>query len=440
MRIVQITPGSGGGFYCENCLRDIALVKAMRKFGHDVIMVPLYLPLEDSSDGAGITKPVSNTPIFFGGVNVYLQQKLAFFRKTPRWIDRIFDSPRILSWAARKTGLTDAHELGRTTISMLQGEQGRQIKELDRLVDWLGAEENRADIICLSNILLAGLVERIKETLDVPVVCLLQDEHGFLDGLPSPYSGQAWEIVTRLAKDIDAFVAVSRYYADFMRQRLALDAGRIKVGYVGISLEGFTQRQSEPDVPTIGFLSQTCSEKGLDTLVNAFITVKKNEKLKNTRLRIAGGHDAGDEAFLKKIRSRLDSAGVTADVELLEDFSPDAKLAFLQSLSLLSVPEKQPVAYGLYVFEALAAGVPVVQPARGVFPELMDILGGGVLYDPDDKSEPARAIEQLLLDPKRAKELGIKGREAVFEKFDVEQTAFETVRIYEEIIKQFPRG
>ncbi|MHC4743508.1 MAG: glycosyltransferase, partial [Planctomycetota bacterium] len=290
MRIIQITPGSGGGFYCENCLRDITLVKAMRKLGHDVIMVPLYLPLQPEAAG-----PVSNAPIFFGGVNVYLQQKLGLFRKTPRWIDKIFDSPRILRWAARKTGLTGPAELGRTTISMLRGEQGRQLKELDRLVDWLDAEENKADIICLSNILLAGLVGRIKQKLDVPVICLLQDEHGFLDGLPSPYSEQAWEIVTTLAKDIDAFVAVSKFYADFMQQRLALDPDRIKVCYVGISLEGFEPRASEPDVPTIGFLSQTCVEKGLDTLVEAFITVKKNEKLKEVRLRIAGGHNAGDE-------------------------------------------------------------------------------------------------------------------------------------------------
>jgi len=435
MRIVQITPGSGGGFYCENCLRDITLVRAMRKLGHDVIMVPLYLPLQASK-----SEPVSNAPIFFGGVNVYLQQKLSLFRKTPRWIDRLFDSPRLLGWASRKMGMTDAHDLGRTTISMLQGEQGRQIKELDRLVDWLAAGDNKADVICLSNILLAGLARCIKGKLGVPVVCLLQDEHGFLDGLASPYAEQAWEIIAERAKDIDAFIAVSEYYAEFMRQRLQLDADRMRVGYVGISLDGFGPRQGEPDVPTIGFLSQMCSEKGLDTVVDAFIVLKKSDKLKDARLRIAGGHNAGDEAFLERIRGRLDSSGLSADVEFLTGFDRNAKQAFLSSLSLLCVPEKQPAAYGLYVFEALAAGVPVVQPATGVFPELLEMTGGGVLYEPNDTGEPARSIEQLLLDPDHAKELGRKGRDAVCEKFDVEQTARETVRIYEEIIRQFPRG
>src|SRR3990172_4343879 len=444
MRIVQITPGSGGGFYCENCLRDIALVRAMRKLGHDVIMAPLYLPLQArpqgvSPSGVGKSEPVCNAPIFFGGVNVYLQQKLSLFRKTPRWIDRLFDSPGLLGWVAGKTGMTSARDLGMTTISMLRGEQGRQIKELDRLVEWLSAPDNKADVICLSNILLVGLARRIKEKLNTPLVCLLQDEHGFLDGLARPYSEQAWQIVAERAKDIDAFLAVSKYYGDFMQQRLGLDTDCVRVGYAGISLEGYGPRQSRPQKPTIGFLSQTCSEKGLDTLVEAFITLKKNEKLKTAKLRIAGGHDGGDKTFLKQIRRRLDSCDLSDDVEFLTDFDRDAKQAFLSSLSLLCVPEKQPVAYGLYVLEALAAGVPAVQPAIGVFPELLETTGGGLLYDPDDTGQPARSIERLLLDPDYAEELGRKGREVVQRKFDVEKTARETVRIYEEIIKKLPR-
>jgi len=435
MRIVQITPGSGGGFYCENCLRDVALVTAMRRLGHDVIMVPLYLPVR-----IGTGETPTNAPIFFGGLNVYLQQKSALFRKTPRWIDRLFDSPRLLGWIGRKAGMTSARDLGMTTISMLQGEQGRQIKELDRLLAWLAVEDNRADVICLSNVLLVGLARRIKEELGVPVVCMLQDEAGFLDGLAAPYSEQAWKIVAERAKHVDAFIAVSKYYAGFMGQRLGLDAGKVQVGYVGISLDGYEPRQSEPKPPTIGFLSEMCSEKGLDTLLEAFIILKKNDKLKDARLRIAGGHSAADRAFLKRIRRRIDICNLSGEVDWLQSFEQSDKQAFLRSLSLLSVPEKQPAAYGLYVLEALAVGVPVVQPRSGVFPELIEITGGGLLYEPENASELPCALEQLLLDPHRAAELGRKGRETVFEKFDVEKTAGELLRIYEGIIEQFPRG
>ena len=152
----------------------------------------------------------------------------------------------------------------------------------DRLVDWLDTHDNKPDIICLSNILLLGLARRIKEKLRVPVVCLLQDEDGFLDGLPSPYAEQAWQIIIERAGDVNAFIAVSQYYADVMRQRLNLDPDRVKVAYTGIALEEYDSCQAKSDVPTIGFLSQMSADKGLDTLIDAFILIKKNEKLKNT--------------------------------------------------------------------------------------------------------------------------------------------------------------
>jgi len=80
------------------------------------------------------------------------------------------------------------------------------------------------------------------------------------------------------------------------------------------------------------------------------------------------------------------------DVEFLSDFDLKAKLAFLQTLSVLSVPEKHPVSCGLYVLEALAAGVPVVQPESGVFPELLKMTGGGVLCEPNNAEALAAAL------------------------------------------------
>ena len=428
MRIVQITPSAGDSFYCENCLRDAALVTAMQKLGHDVLMIPLYLPLQIDE-----SSPVSKAPIFFGGINVYLQQKSAIFRRTPRWFDRLLDSPKLLRWIGRKAGATSARNLGQMTISMLQAEQGRQKKELHRFVEWLDTQDNKPDVVCLSNILLAGLARGIKQRLGVPVVCLLQDEDGFLDGLSSPYSEQAWQILAERANDVDAFIAVSKYYADVMRQRLGLASERVYVVYTGISLDGYELRQTEPEIPTIGYLSRMCPDRGMDTLVEAFIHLKKNEKLKNARLRITGGKRADDKIFLNRIREQLSSCGLIDDVEFLPDFDYNTNPAFLRTLSVLSVPEKQPVAYGLYVLEALAAGVPVVQPASGVFPELLEMTGGGVLCEPNNATALASAMEPLLLEPDYARQLGKRGRDAVFEKFNIEQTAEEMVRIYGEI-------
>ena len=431
MKIVQICPSAGDGFYCENCLRDAALVKALRRLGHDVLMVPLYLPL-----AADKTEPLSNAPIFFGGINVYLQQKLAFFRRTPRWVDRWLDARPLLEWAGRKAGMTSARELGETTVSMLQGENGRQVKELDRFVDWLRTEPQKPDIVCLSNVLLAGMARRIKERLGVPIVCLLQDEDGFLDGLTAPYAEQAWGMVRDRSSDIAAFLAVSQYFADVMSPRLGLHAVRMQVSRLGIELDGYARDDREPTVPTIGFLSRMCPDRGLERLVDAFILLKRDEKLPSLRLRVCGGKLICDEPFVARLRDRLAAAGLSADVDFLAAFDRESKMEFLRSLSILSVPEERPVAYGLYVLEALAMGVPVVEPAIGCFPEMLAMTGGGVLYEPNTAEKLAKAMGPLLVEPQAARRLGAEGRAGVVKSFEIGQTAAQMVGVYERIVQR----
>ena len=432
MRIVQFIPGAGDNFYCENCLRDAALVRAFRKLDHEVLMVPLYLPLQ--VDGG---EQLSNAPIFFGGINVYLQQQSAFFRKTPRWIDRIFDLRKLLEWVSRRSQMVNAQVLGQTTISMLQGENGRQVKELERLIRWLNEEENKPDIVCLSNVLLAGMAGRIRQTTNAPVVCLLQDEDKFLDKLAPPYNQQAWEILSECARNIDAFIPVSNYYAAVMQKRLGLEANKLQVVYPGIPLEQYKPAETGPEIPTIGYLSQMCSDKGLDILVDAFAIIKRHERLRNTRLCIAGGQDKADLAFIKRIERQLSDQGLINDVNIMSNLDHKDKIEFFQQLSVLSVPEKYPPAYGLYVLEALATGVPVVEPATGAFTELLEQTGGGLLYKPNNAVRLAETIEKLLIDADYSRQLGCAGRIAVVEKFSIEKTAEELAGIFMQTVKNF---
>ena len=423
MKIAQLTPGSGDNFYCENCLRDAALVRAMRELGHDVLLLPMYLPLQAERDGQ-----LSSSEVFFGGVNVYLQQKLSFFRKTPRWLDRILDSQWLLRLVSKKAGMTNAKELGETTLSMLRGENGKQVKELDRLVDWLAQEENKVDIVMLSNALLAGLAKQIKNKLNIPIVCLLQDEDGFLDGL-GPYSKQCWNELKERTADIDLFISVSNYYADVMCSRLDISKEKVKVVYTGISLEGFGERTAVPGPPTIGYLSRMCPQRGLDVMIEAFILLKEKDCFKNVRLRISGGRLGPDKKFVEKLQRRLADCGLSDDVDFLEDFGREERILFLDSLSVLSVPEKKPVAYGLYVLEALAASVPVIEPAIGVFNELAEETRALVLYERNDARELAEALEKILSDKDYAQQLGQAGRQAVSEKFDIKITAHELAKV-----------
>jgi len=430
MKIVQITPGSGDNFYCENCLRDAALVKAMRKLGQDVLMIPMYLPIQLDKD-----EKLSSSPIFFGGINVYLQQKTKLFRMTPRWIDKLFDNAKLLKWAGRKSDMTTARELGEATVSMLMGEHGKQTKELERLVGWLAEQDNKPDIVCISNVLLVGLVRRLKEALSVPIVCLLQGEDDFLDNLAEPYARQAWQIASERAEDVDAFISVSDYYASIMRKRLKLNKNRVHTIHIGIETEDYEPVDSLPATPTIGYLSKMCYDKGLDVLVDAFIRLKKKEKLSNAKLNIAGSKPGSDKAFIHELELKLELNGLKEDVRFWPDFDFDSRRSFFSKISVLAVPERKLVAYALYILEALLAGVPVIEPAIGVFPELLNITGGGILYEQNDMDGLVDALEKLLVDVDYAGKLAKQGRQAILKHFNIEQSARKTISLYKELVK-----
>ena len=430
MKVVQLIPGAGNTFYCENCLRDVGLLKALRELGHDAMSVPLYLPIMTDE-----TNTSTRMPVFFGGINVYLQQKAALFRKTPRWVDKFFDAPALLRGAAKMAGMTRATDLAETTLSMLHGKDGHQAKELDRLLHWL--EELKPEVVHISNVLLAGMARRIRQELQIPVTCTLQDEDIFVDVLPEPYRQEIWDTLAERAHDIDAFVSVSQYFKDFMQDRLRVEPDRIHVVYTGIDLANYTAATTPPDSPVIGFLERQCHEKGLHILVDAFILLKQRDRIPGLRLRVTGGHTADDHRYMRAQHKKLKSTGLQKSAEFLPNLSRSDKIRFLQDLSVLSVPAVHHEGFGLYVVEAMACSVPVVQPAEGAFPELIDLTGGGLLYEPNEPEALADALESLLLNQSKRTELGKQGSQAVHANFSVERMAAEVSDMFGKVAKGF---
>jgi len=427
MQIIFMTPGSGDNFYCENCLRDKAVIMALRAAGHDALSVPLYLPpvMQD-------TRAPTDVPIFFGGINVFLQQHLRLFRRTPRWVDRLLDSRWLLRLAARRAGATAPAELAQMTLSMLQGEDGRQAKELDRLVEFLRTD-TLPDVVVLSNALLLGIARRVKQALGCALVCMLQDEHEFVDSLPDGAAADAWELMRDRAREVDAFVAGSRYYADLMAGRLALAPDRVRVVYNGMDPVGYAPARKPPDPPVIGYLSRLYPDKGLDLLAEAFVRLKAAPALGDLRLVIAGGSTGADTRFVKSVRRILARAGVLDHVRWLDDFDHDAKRLFLPTFSLMCVPDRVGAASGMFVVESLLAGVPVVEPAAGVFPELVELTGGGVLFQPGSVDDMTGKLEALLADPSRARRLGRAGRDAALKHFTAKEAAGKLADLFDSL-------
>jgi glycosyltransferase involved in cell wall biosynthesis len=416
MKIVLLTPGTGS-YYCGVCMRDNALAREVIRQGHEALMVPMYLPL--TLDEVPVTDHV---PLFYGGINVYLQQKFAFFRHTPRWLDRLLNYRGFLRLAGKASGMTGGRELGELTHSMLLGADGKQAKELDELVLWL-KNEARPDAVWLSTALLAGLARRITNELEIPVLCSLQGEDSFLDSLPEPWRARSWKTLAECYRDIAAFIAPSRFYADYMTARLHLPPDRLRVIPNGISLEGYDTEPAPEQPPVIGFLARLCREKGLDLVVDAFLELRRRGRHPGARLRCLGAMTAGDARYVERLRTRLAVAGCGEAVEFHPNVSREEKLALLRTITLLSVPTVYGEAFGLFLIEAMAAGVPVVQPRKAAFTEVVEETGGGMLYESDTAEGLAEAWEGLLSDPARARELGRRGRAAVRQEYSIQRLA-----------------
>jgi glycosyltransferase involved in cell wall biosynthesis len=430
MRIVQLAPGAGGGFYCENCIRDAMLVRQFHKLGHEAIALPMYLP---SGDQQG---DFEKGPMFFGGINVWLQQHLGLFRKTPRWLDRLFDGQKLLAKISSKTGLASAKELGQTTISMLQGSDGKQVKELNRMLDWLDEPENKPEVVILSNALLAGLAGPIRRRLGCAIVCLLQDEDGFVDGLGEPWSGRVWELMRRCGADADLFIAVSKYYQVVMAEKLGLKPPKIKQVYQGLNVGDYSPAARKPAEPVIGFLARMCEDNGLDILVDAVAILAKEKTAGAVRLKICGGKTSADKPFLRRIEDTIERYGLAGRVEWMDDFGIEDRKAFLRDITLFCVPYRKPAACGLSVLEAMASGVGFVEPNMGVFGELRELGQTGLLYDPNTPAALANILKLWVFNPQAAADMGRKARLAVETHFNIQKTSQSMIELMEGVIRK----
>ena len=427
MNIIQIIPGSGGSFYCGNCLRDSKFVDSLKKQGHTVVKVPMYLPLfSDEHD-------ISDVPVFYGAISIYLKQLYPIFRKAPKWFDNLLNSKPLMKMAAGMAGSTNAKGLEEMTVSMLLGESGKQSEELDKMIDWIG-EHCKPDVIHLSNALLLGLARRMKQKLNVPVVCSLQDEDVWVDIMKPSFKEKVWNLMSERAADVDAFIAVSDYYAEVAKTRMNLPIEKIHTVHLGVDPSEYTFINSlQKKERTIGFISRMNSENGLDILIDAFIQLKQDKKYDDVHLHVTGGSTAEDTSFIKEQRKKLEELGLRPFSHFWEKFENPHRKNFLNRMQLISVPVRNGEAFGIYLSEAMASGIPVVQPALGAFPEIVNKAGGGVIYTPNTPDSLAKALAELLDDQSKLEQLSNEARLSAETHFDINKQAEKLTDIYKSV-------
>ncbi len=431
MRIAYIAAGAAG-MYCGSCMHDNTLAAALMGMGHEVALIPTYTPLRtDEQD-------VSNEPVFYGAINVYLQQKAGFFKNSPAFVHRLLDRPSLLRWVSRFASSTNARDLGALTLSILQAENGRQQVELQRLLEFL--ESYRPDLVQLTNAMFLGIGDAIRNHLRVPVLSGLTGEDLFLNELSAPYRERVEEEMRRRAQGVDGFIATSHYYGEAMRTFLGVETSRMHVVPLGISLDGYdpkVARSTDSDSVTIGYLARICPEKGLHHLVEAFRLLRQEPGTDRLRLKIAGYLGSRDEAYYAQQRQILERSGLGDAVEFIGEVDRQQKLDLLHSIDVLSVPTTYKEPKGLFLLEGWAAGVPAVLPGHGAFSELIESTGGGILVEPDSAAALAAGLRSLIDDPEERLNCGKRGRAAVEAEYNAQAMAQRTEKVYQRVVEEF---
>jgi glycosyltransferase involved in cell wall biosynthesis len=427
VKILSITAGAADMF-CGSCLRDNALAAELIARGHDVTLLPLYTPTV--TDEPNIS---AGRPVFFGGISVYLQQHLALFRHTPWLLDRLWDAPSVIKRFASGSIGVDPRLLGEMTVSMLKGENGHQRKEVDKLVHWL-REDGPPDVVNLPNSMLIALAAPIRKALGRPVVVTLQGDDLFLDGLREPYKSQALDLIRAQVRHVDLAISVSDYYTDYMSRYLAIPRDRMRTVRLGINVRDFGERAPLNRNPfTVGYFARVAPEKGLHNLVEAYRIMRQERGLPPSRLLAAGYMGADQRSYFDAIERQLMLCGLRDEFHYAGTVDRDAKVRFLRDLDVLSVPSGYHEPKGLYLLEAMASGVPVVEPNHGAFPEMIRATCGGVLAASERPGDIADSIMELWRDPERARAYGAHGFEGVRNAYTIAHMAEATLGVYSEL-------
>jgi glycosyltransferase involved in cell wall biosynthesis len=428
VNILSLTAGAAS-MYCGSCMRDNALAAELLRLGHQVTLLPFYTPTLTDEDNVSRQEQV-----FFGGISVYLDQHMPWYRRAPRFVDRLIDAPNVIKAFTRGSISVDARQLGALTVSTLRGEDGHQRKEIEKLLEFLHGEPP-PDVINIPYTLLICLAAPLKRALHRPVVVTLQGEDLFLEALTEPYRAEALALVRSQVRDVDLFIAVSDYYARFMRDYLQIPESKMRVGTLGVNMKDLTVTGRQRRDPfTIGYFARVAPEKGLHNLAEAYRILRLEKGLPPSRLLVAGYLPPEHKPYLAGIADGLAAAGLSGEFVYRGTVDRAKKVQFFHDIDVLSVPSPYHEPKGLYLLEAMACGVPVVQPNHGAFPEIIERTGGGLLARSDRGPDVAEALHQLWMNPARAAELGRRGAAGVRQHYTVTHMAERVLQVYEEAI------
>lgn len=425
MKITYIVPGTGGKFYCGNCLRDSIFIDGLKDSGHDITVMPMYLPISAETC-------VADTPVFFGAVNIYLKQLSPIFKWLPRRLQQWLDSSMVLRYAAKKSGTTTAKGMGKMTVSMLKGEAGRQKEELHVLADWL-AQHEKPDVIHLSNALLLGLAPTLRERVNDAIICTLQDEDVWVNGMDAPYPEQTWELIRENSRYVDAFITPSQYYKNFIADKMADDKTITQL------FNPVRQVRKSPlperfGKKTIGFLSPISANTGADILVDALMLLNEDPQTKDIQVHFFGGYTGDYQAVLREMQKKIKKNKLKNQLRFYDQVTDAEKQRFFDGITAIASPSKREEAFGTHLTESLAQAIPIIVPKHGAYTEIIQQTGAGILYEPNDAKQLAATIQTMLADKAAFAQYEKSCLTSLTQHLNMKQQTEEVIKVYQKAI------
>ena len=195
-----------------------------------------------------------------------------------------------------------------------------------------------------------------------------------------------------------------------------IDSARIEVIPPAIDVSSTSETDPEswerlpripPDAPIAVAISALTAEKGIDILIEA--AAQLHDRCPRLHWIIAG---AGPEReALAALAGALESDPYVHFLGYLGD-----PLPVIAGATVLVVPSREE-GFGSVILDGLALGTPVVATAVGGIPDAL-ARGGGMLVPAHDPVALAQAVERLVNDPNRRRQLSAQGREAA-QSFDL---------------------
>lgn len=388
MKIVFVITSSGDAYYCGNCFRDNLMAQAMKQAGHEVVIMPVYLPLRQKTFQA-------DTPLFFPATTYYVAQKFFKHSSIPKWLQKLLGIKPLLNLAMSMAGTTTSDGMEDMTLSMISGERRPFTDMVQPMVDWI-LQTEKPDVVYVSSSMLLGIAKALKHANPAQkIACMAQDEEVWIDGLRKDDAAKAWQLMAVNLQYADVVITTSHYYKEKMKLLMPLpESLSVHVVYPGVDTAHYAS-ESHPSKPTIGFFYRMNKLDGLDVLAEAFIILKKRNTVPGLRLRVGGGYTSADKKFVKKVKRLL--APYQADVRMDQTYDWDHHSSFFRDISVICVPLQFTESVGLYLLEAFAAGVPAVEPDLGSFKEIVD--KAGLIYSKNDAISLANTLEQMFITP-----------------------------------------